>query len=100
MEKYFIRKAFEDILPEEITWRRKEAFSDGISATTKSWYQIIQEHTKTKFNLDEKEFYKLKFIEYFSEKNLNIIPEYWQPKFTGTTEYVDPSARILNNYLQ
>ena len=59
MEKYFIRKAFEDILPPEITWRRKEAFSDGISATTKSWYQIIQEHTKTKFNLDEKDFYKL-----------------------------------------
>jgi len=30
MEKYPVRKAFEDILPEEVAWRQKEQFSDGV----------------------------------------------------------------------
>ena len=37
MEKYFIRKAFDifynDLLPEKVLWRKKEAFSDGVSST-------------------------------------------------------------------
>ena len=30
MEKWILRKAFEEILPEEIAWRQKEQFSDGV----------------------------------------------------------------------
>ncbi len=30
MEKWILRKAFEDLLPESITWRQKEQFSDGV----------------------------------------------------------------------
>lgn len=30
MEKWILRKAFEDILPESVTWRQKEQFSDGV----------------------------------------------------------------------
>ncbi|MHA7609943.1 asparagine synthase B [Elizabethkingia meningoseptica] len=30
MEKWVLRKAFEDILPESIAWRQKEQFSDGV----------------------------------------------------------------------
>ena len=41
MEKWILRKAFEDILPEEIAWRQKEQFSDGVGyswiAGKKKW---------------------------------------------------------------
>jgi asparagine synthase (glutamine-hydrolysing) len=30
MEKWVLRKAFEDIMPESIAWRQKEQFSDGV----------------------------------------------------------------------
>ena len=30
MEKWILRKAFEDYLPESISWRQKEQFSDGV----------------------------------------------------------------------
>ncbi len=30
MEKWILRKAFEDILPESVAWRQKEQFSDGV----------------------------------------------------------------------
>lgn len=30
MEKWMLRKAFEDLLPHEIVWRQKEQFSDGV----------------------------------------------------------------------
>ena len=47
-EKFLIRNAFyevqPDLLPEEILWRTKEAFSDGVSSLTRSWFTIIQEN--------------------------------------------------------
>ena len=30
MEKQILREAFTDLLPEEIVWRQKEQFSDGV----------------------------------------------------------------------
>ena len=30
MEKWVLRKAFEDYLPDDILWRQKEQFSDGV----------------------------------------------------------------------
>jgi asparagine synthase (glutamine-hydrolysing) len=43
MEKWWLRKAFDGLglLPDEVLWRKKEAFSDGISTEEKSWFKII-----------------------------------------------------------
>ena len=45
MEKHLLRKSFSvielELLPKEILWRTKEAFSDGVSGENGSWYSII-----------------------------------------------------------
>lgn len=43
MEKSLLRDAFaeDDLLPEEVLYRKKEAFSDGVSSNEKSWYVIL-----------------------------------------------------------
>lgn len=110
-EKFLLRKAFENgYLPNDILWRRKEAFSDGISSTEKSWYEIIQdncermytdeyfENLKCKHNFlisKESLYYKEIFEKLYSNKFGNIIPEYWMPKWSNTN---DPSARTLEIY--
>lgn len=40
MEKWALRKAFEDLLPESIAWRQKEQFSDGVGY---SWIDSLKE---------------------------------------------------------
>lgn len=40
MEKWILRKAFEDLLPESIAWRQKEQFSDGVGY---SWIDTLKE---------------------------------------------------------
>ncbi|GAA0873470.1 asparagine synthase B [Gangjinia marincola] len=40
MEKWVIRKAFEDYLPQEVVWRQKEQFSDGVGY---SWIDTLKE---------------------------------------------------------
>jgi asparagine synthase (glutamine-hydrolysing) len=40
MEKWIIRKAFEDMLPESVAWRQKEQFSDGVGY---SWIDTLKE---------------------------------------------------------
>ena len=48
MEKFLIRRAFEvvepSVLPKSVLWRKKEAFSDGVSSKEKSWYQMVRSH--------------------------------------------------------
>ena len=39
MEKWILRKAFEDLLPESIAWRQKEQFSDGVGY---SWIDTLR----------------------------------------------------------
>lgn len=115
-EKWFLRKSFDNtnIIHKEVLWRRKEAFSDGISGITKSWFQIIQEHIENLVSDDEyktdkwtcktKEeyYYKKIFVKHFGEERLDIIPGHWQPKWNSKgeeiKEFVDPSARTLNIY--
>ena len=109
IEKWWLRKAFDglDILPNDVLWRKKEAFSDGVSNKEESWFEIIQNYIKTKkSNFDnnfapslEAAYYKEIFINYFKENRINILDHYWQPKWINTDgEYIDPSARILNIY--
>ena len=40
MEKWVIRKAFEDYIPESVAWRQKEQFSDGVGY---SWIDTLKE---------------------------------------------------------
>ena len=42
MEKWILRKAFEDYLPESVTWRQKEQFSDGVGY---NWIDSLRELT-------------------------------------------------------
>jgi asparagine synthase (glutamine-hydrolysing) len=113
IEKWWLRKAFENsnILPSEVLWRKKEAFSDGISKKSKSWFEMINDYINDnhKFIVDnyikcneypsiEAFYYKTIFKNYFKNRD-NIIPNYWQPKWINkNNEYIDPSARILDIY--
>ncbi|MBD1422088.1 asparagine synthase B [Sphingobacterium chuzhouense] len=45
MEKWVVRKAFEDYLPESIAWRQKEQFSDGVGY---SWIDTLKELAESK----------------------------------------------------
>ena len=40
MEKWVVRKAFQDYLPESVAWRQKEQFSDGVGY---SWIDTLKE---------------------------------------------------------
>jgi asparagine synthase (glutamine-hydrolysing) len=117
IEKYILRNSFtkdkvlnfegKELLPDEILWRRKEAFSDGVSGQGMSLYQILQKKICGKLNSEilndfsyqenietEKYYYRTIFENNF--KNcLDILPYYWMPKYTNAT---DPSARTLKFY--
>jgi asparagine synthase (glutamine-hydrolysing) len=64
-EKFLVREAFsekhfsnhrgEQILPDAILWRTKEAFSDGVSKHSRSLYEIIQEFCDKKMSENEAE---------------------------------------------
>jgi asparagine synthase (glutamine-hydrolysing) len=92
-----------ELLPEEIVLRTKEAFSDGVSAENRSWYQIIQEKIGT-FRLntqfqhnppqtDEQRYYRSLFEEYYPNCG-HIVPYFWMPRWVNTT---DPSARTIKS---
>lgn len=108
IEKFMLREAFsgKDLLPEEIIWRKKEAFSDGVSTHGRSLFQIIQEYVikwcgfnniVTK-NFSNIELEKMSYLDYFNNYYPNqeqILPYYWMPKYTNSD---DPSARTLEHY--
>lgn len=111
-EKWLLRKSFEGYLPEEVLWRQKEAFSDGISSIEDSWYTIIQRMCDKIVSDDElskakekypyctpisKESYYFRevYTEMFGNKYNKIIPSFWMPEWSNTN---DPSARTLNVY--
>ena len=115
-EKYLLRNCFtienfqnfegKQLLPNSILFRKKEAFSDGVSSHGRSLYIILQEYISnhlnkkemtTKYNStidSEKYYYKKLFDAYYSNCE-NILPYFWMPKYTNAT---DPSARTLQNY--
>lgn len=103
IEKYLLRKAFEhsSMLPYDVLWRTKEAFSDGVSKHTRSWYQIIQEYLNIHLNIKpykhltlEQTYYRKCFEHIFGEKNIHLIPYYWMPRFIKAN---DASARTIFN---
>ena len=46
IEKKILRESFIDFLPDDILYRKKEAFSDGVSGNNRSWFEIIAEKFK------------------------------------------------------
>jgi len=115
MEKWLLRKSVEvldkNLLPKEVLWRTKEAFSDGVSSMQKSWYEIIQEkledeYTDEYFNKSkikyehnppqtkEQLYYREIFEKYYGLKG-EVIPYFWMPKYCDA---IDSSARSLGIY--
>ncbi|HWR94201.1 MAG TPA: asparagine synthase B [Flavobacterium sp.] len=47
IEKWVVRKAFEDILPESVAWRQKEQFSDGVGY---GWIDKLKEVVSTEIS--------------------------------------------------
>lgn len=116
VEKWLLRRAFDDgmTLPSDVLWRRKEAFSDGVSSPEKSWYEVIQERAVAFVPEDwaekaevqypnltprtpEQYMYRFFFeAEYGKSNSLTVIPHFWMPRWSpGAT---DPSARTLAVY--
>jgi asparagine synthase (glutamine-hydrolysing) len=52
MEKWVVRKAFENYLPESVVWRQKEQFSDGVGY---SWIDTLKEVVNTKISDEQLE---------------------------------------------
>jgi len=103
IEKYLLRKAFDgtNLLPHNVLWRTKEAFSDGVSTQKESWFETIQNFAKEKYkdmNIDgptaEKYWYRELFNQYYPNCK-EVIPYMWMPKFVEAT---DASARTLDIY--
>jgi asparagine synthase (glutamine-hydrolysing) len=117
-EKWCLRYAFDnryggsDLLPKEVLWRKKEAFSDGVSSTEKSWYQEVQERIESKglvpYNWEElaknfcepipktKEAFYYRTLYESLYKHTGTYWPFWMPRWSGET--TDPSARTLSLY--
>lgn len=114
IEKWILRAAFEktNLLPREVLFRIKSAFSDAISSRKRSWVDIIKEMAEKKYTAEEfttalkkyahlppisKEslYYRELFCHYFGENESvsKTIPYFWMPQWSNAT---DPSARVLS----
>jgi asparagine synthase (glutamine-hydrolysing) len=121
MEKYILRRAFEDYLPESVAWRQKEQFSDGVGY---SWIDTLKEITsrdvtddmlanaKFRFPVNtprnkEEYYYRTIFSEHFpSETAALCVPSVpsvacstaealaWDESFRNQN---DPSGRAVRN---
>lgn len=121
MEKWIIRKAFEDYLPQDIVWRQKEQFSDGVGY---NWIDTLKELTSQQVTDDmmaaaryrfpgntpmnkEEYYYRALFTEHFpSEAAAMTVPSVpsvacstaealaWDKSFRNQN---DPSGRAVKN---
>jgi asparagine synthase (glutamine-hydrolysing) len=58
MEKWVLRKAFEDMLPESVAWRQKEQFSDGVGY---DWIDNLKEMVDSEISDEQLKNAKYKF---------------------------------------
>jgi asparagine synthase (glutamine-hydrolysing) len=121
MEKWILRKAFEEYLPEKIAWRQKEQFSDGVGY---NWIDTLKELASLRVTDDmiasagfrfplntpmnrEEYYYRSIFAEHFpSETAAMTVPSVpsvacstaealaWDKSFQGRN---DPSGRAVKN---
>jgi len=114
MGKYLIRKAFADdhLLPEEILWRQKAAFSDAVGHSMVSDLKALAERTYTGQEFQDKTL-KYDYCRPFTKESLlyrelfeqyypgqaRMIADFWMPNKTWPgCDVDDPSARVLSNY--
>ena len=123
IEKSILREAFSigetmgdmldgdtQVLPNEVLWRKKEAFSDGVSQAEKSWHQLVQEMSRrvvpanwktlaSKYGghlmpeTEESYYYRYLFHTNFGAQ-AQLIPHFWLPRWCGDIR--DPSAREID----
>ena len=115
VEKYLLRKAFSEIepglIPNEILWRTKEAFSDGVSGNEGSWFEIINSKINELFNCydgppiikhdninvpttNEQKYYRDIYDKLYPN-TADIVPYFWMPKYVNAQ---DCSARTISFY--
>lgn len=109
MEKAILRTAFADsgLLPPAVLWRRKEAFSDGISRASQSWFEMAAAEGERRAVTSgtyvvnppptaEARWYRELFHESYPAAAASAAaPAMWMPRFVNAT---DPSARTLALY--
>jgi len=114
MEKQLLRDAFNGstLLPHDVLYRKKEAFSDGVSSQEKSWFEIIQDKIRErglvregwKEEAEEKSWWPMPMTkEAFYYRNIfeSMYPHtgnlwnFWMPRWSPETS--DPSARTLKD---
>jgi asparagine synthase (glutamine-hydrolysing) len=113
MEKALLREVFSDdnILPEKVLWRRKEAFSDGISKAETSWFEMAKAeglkqaggdwetkaraYTVNTPKTPEAYWYRKLFHTWYVPHTA-VVPAMWMPRFMDGAS--DPSARTLGLY--
>ncbi|XP_029370485.1 asparagine synthetase [glutamine-hydrolyzing] [Echeneis naucrates] len=113
VEKHLLRDSFKglNLIPDEILWRRKEAFSDGVMSVKKSWYTFLQEHLESMVNDDQMEkasetfphnppctkeaYYYRQVFEKHYPGSAHWLSHYWMPRWINAS---DPSARTLSIY--
>jgi asparagine synthase (glutamine-hydrolysing) len=121
IEKWVVRKAFEDYLPESVTWRQKEQFSDGVGY---NWIDTLKDMTSKQVSdkqmknaayrfpvnppkSKEEYYYRSIFSEHFpSDTAAQCVPSVpsiacstaealeWDESFRKNT---DPSGRAMRN---
>ena len=101
MEKTVLREAFQGYLPNNILWRRKDAFSDAVGY---DWVTFVKNKFENEYPEYDRSFkhcrpvtneeavYRRFFQNYFGKRSDGLISEIWRPKWTDVTE---PSARHL-----
>ncbi|KAK0147605.1 Asparagine synthetase [glutamine-hydrolyzing] [Merluccius polli] len=113
VEKHLLRDSFKGLglIPDDILWRRKEAFSDGLTSVKKSWYSSLQEHLSTQVDDNQlekapktfshnppksKEAYHYRQVfETLYPGCAKWLSHYWMPRWINAS---DPSARTLAIY--
>ncbi|KAM9340512.1 asparagine synthetase [glutamine-hydrolyzing] isoform 1-T2 [Symphorus nematophorus] len=113
VEKHLLRDSFKglNLIPDEILWRRKEAFSDGVMSVKKSWYTCLQEHLDSMVNDDQMQkahktfphntprtkeaYYFRQVFEKHYPGRAKWLSHFWMPRWINAT---DPSARTLSIY--
>ena len=114
MGKYLIRKAFADdhILPDEILWRQKAAFSDAVGHSMVDDLKAYAEERYTDAEFEEQRK-KYDFAQPFTKESLlyrdifekhypgqaRMVKGFWMPNRAWEgCDVDDPSARVLSNY--
>ena len=114
MGKYLIRKAFADdhLLPEEILWRQKAAFSDAVGHSMVDDLKALAARSYTDAEFEEKRMqydharpftkesllYREIFEKYYPGQS-HMVVDFWMPNRTWPgCDVDDPSARVLKNY--